>query len=100
MTGRTTLIQKWQHLVSQIDPDTGEATLWQERPPDHFLHAFRPDGVGLADLFKGMPRMLPVLRRLQTVFRHAGAETGHLYFVVSKPKSLSDALVLRNGEQF
>ncbi len=83
------LLQRWRRTSSRLDPSLDDET-WGPLPPDRFLHAFRPDGARLPDLFAGLPTMVPVLERLQQLFEWGGAAKGP-YLEVERPRRISDA---------
>jgi hypothetical protein len=85
------LLQRWRRITVRLEPSLDNQT-WSPLPPDRFLHAFRPDGARLPDLFAGLPAMVPVLERLQQLFEWGGAANG-LYLHVDRPRPMSDAEV-------
>jgi hypothetical protein len=88
---REQILSHYRAVVGALDAEIGADPRWKEEAPEDFLHAFRPDGAKLPPLFEGLPNAGGVLDRLQTVFAHSGPETGHMYFMVSRPAPLTDA---------
>jgi hypothetical protein len=87
---RAQMLEQFRRVTAELDPEIGADARWADEPVDYFLHAFRPDGAKLPQLFHGIPRSAGVLGRLGRVFAHAGPETGHMYFVVSRPATFLD----------
>lgn len=75
------LIEHWRAVVAEIDPELADPARWEDEPPGHFLHAFRPDGRGIERLFDTFPEAAPVAARLARIFEIAGPETGHMYLI-------------------
>lgn len=87
------LLQRWRRIATRLDPALDSAS-WSPVPPDRFLHAFRPDGARLPDLFVGQPKLSPVLERLQHLFEWGGA--GDSFFLeVKRQRTVSDAELTR-----
>ena len=85
---RLATLARWRSIVAARDPAAAEG--WDDEPFPHFLHAFRPDGVGLAPLLDGVPKGQEMLTRLLEVYAVAGAQDrGDAYFVVRTPRRAS-----------
>jgi hypothetical protein len=89
------ILGRWRAIAVDLEPATGDTRYWKDEAHPYFLHAFRPDGARLPELFAGLPNTEEVLRRLQVVFHRAGPETGHACFIVSRPRPLTDDEVRR-----
>lgn len=88
------ILEGWRAIAADLDPAVSAGS-WKDEPHPYFLHAFRPDGARLPERFTGLPNTDEILRRLQIVFDRAGPDTGHMYFIVSRPRKLTDDEVRR-----
>jgi len=94
---RKQIISQLRRVIEPLDREIAADPHWRVHgdAPGDFLYALRPSGAKLPALFAGIPEAAGVLERLQTVFAHAGPETGHMYFMVSRPARLTDAALTK-----
>lgn len=85
--GAEQILARWKALPAVAAHEQGND--WQNEPPGHLLHYFRPDGAGLDAIVAGMDHADEVLSRLRQVFEAARAgRLGDMYFTVRKAPRL------------
>jgi hypothetical protein len=94
------VLERWKQIVGEIAPRTAAQHTWTNEPPEVMFHFFRPDGVRVDELFRDLDVGGGITERLMKIFEVSGPETGHMYFIPSKPIPLSDETVAVLAQEY